>query len=110
MTHTKTFHRRLVRVRSVVTTVAACVVAVGVLAACDTERALSVESPSRIPAGSPENPATAFLRTSHRFTCVSRVSTVSLRSPLSAMPLRTARCSSRSYADTRGYTPKSCGR
>ena len=61
MMHTKTSHRRLMRVRSVVTTVVACVVAVGVLAACDTERALSVESPSRIPAGSLESPANATL-------------------------------------------------
>ena len=47
----------------------------------------------RIP---PEKPATAFLRTSQRFTWWSSVSTVCLRSPRAETPLSTARWSSNS--------------
>ncbi len=44
----------------------------------------------------PEKPAMAFLRTSHRLTCCSSASTVSLRGPLAVRPLSTARWSSMS--------------
>ena len=37
-----------------------------------------------------EKPASAFLRTFHRFVWLSRVSTTALRSDLAAMPFRTA--------------------
>lgn len=58
--HTPTSHR-VARGRSISATVLAAVALMTALAACDTERALTVESPSRIPAGSLENPANAAL-------------------------------------------------
>jgi hypothetical protein len=58
----------------------------------------------------PEKPDSIFLRTLHRFTWCRRDSTVVLRSAAEATPFSTAMWSSISQAETRGYTPKSCGR
>ena len=58
---TKTSRRREARASSLATSLTGLVLAVTLLAACSIERALEVESPSRIPAGSLEHPSNAAL-------------------------------------------------
>ena len=57
-----THNRRMVeRVRAIVSAALGAVLAAGFLAACDVNKALQVESPSRIPAEPLETPANAAL-------------------------------------------------